>query len=251
MLILIINNFIMSSKYELDNNQSCCFKIFYNNESKIDESKIDESKIDESKIDESKIDEHKIDEHKIDEHKIDEHKIDEHKINDTNLYKNVLLNKQKIIMNNYTETKLINKDLILNNIYSNDDDIYLQIYNKIDNPYQKRLNIISLLLKSDLVIPMNNCLDIIKFFNWLSPFNNEYKLSSKDWAIKKIKYGNKKKILLQNSISKKDINNSFYYNYIDLIKKKLILSSIKYYYLEFKSKRFNKVKDIIWVFYDN
>jgi hypothetical protein len=208
----------MSNKDELDNNQSCCFKIFYN---KTNESKIDESKIDESKI------------------------------KDINLYKNVLLNKQKIIMNNYTETKLLNKDLILNNIYSNDDDIYQQIYNKIDNPYQKRLNIISLLLKSDLVIPMNNCIDIIKFFNWLSPFNNEYKLSSKDWAIKKIKYGNKEKILLQNSISKKDIGNSFYCNYIDLIKKKLLLSSIKYYYFEFKSKRFNKVKDIIWVFDEN
>jgi hypothetical protein len=189
--------------------------------------------------------------------KIDELKIDELKIDELNnkfepehepKKKFILLNKQKIIMNNCKETKLLNNDLILNNIYSTDDDIYTQIYKQIDNSYQKRLNIISMLLKSELAIPMNNYNEIIKFFNWLSPFNNEYNLSSKDWAIKTIKYGNKEKILLQNSISKSDMGNSFYLNYIDPIKKKLSLSKIQYCYFEFKSKRFNKVKDIIWVF---
>lgn len=171
-----------------------------------------------------------------------------HKKSKTKYKKSTLLNKQKSIMNNYKETKLFNKDLILNNIYSTDDDIYLQIYKQIDNPYQKRLNIIDLLLKSDLIIPMNNSIDIIRFFNWLSPLNNEYNLSSKDWAIKTIKYANKKKILLHNSISKNDMGKSFYSNYIDPIKKKLLLSNVQYCYFEFKSKRFNKVKDIIWVF---
>ena len=140
----------------------------------------------------------------------------------------ILISKQKTFMNNYKETKILNEDLILNNIYSTDDEVYFQIYKHIDNPYQKRLNTINLLLNSNLVIPMNNSLDIIKFFNWLSPFNNEYNLSSKDWAIKNIRYGNREKILLQNSISKKDMNKIFYSNYIDLVKKKILLSKVQY-----------------------
>ncbi len=164
---------------------------------------------------------------------------------------NKLNNKQKIIMNNHTSTKILNSELILNNIYKIDDDIYTQIYNLIDNPYQKRLNVINLLLKSDIIIPMNNFIEINKFFNWLSPLNNEFNLSSKDWKIKTIKYGNKEKYLLNNSISKQNMTENFYSNYIDLIKKKLLLSNIDYTYFEFKSKRFNKVKDIVWSFDKN
>lgn len=159
-----------------------------------------------------------------------------------------LLNRQQIIMNNYKETFITNNQLILNNIYSNDDEIYSQIYKQISNPYQKRLNTIGLLLKSDLKIPMVNMTDIIRFFNWLSPLNNEFNMGSKDWVWKKIKYGNKEKFLLQNSISKQDMGRTFYSNYIDLVKSKLDLAGINFCYFEFKSKRFNKVKDIIWAF---
>ena len=159
-----------------------------------------------------------------------------------------LLNKQKIIMNNYKETKILNKDLILNNIYTTDDETYSQIYRQINDPYQKRLNTIYLLLKSDLIIPLTNMVEIIRFFNWLSPLNNEYNFSSKDWAFKTVKYGNKEKFLLQNSISKQDMGKTFYSNYIDLIKKKLSDTNVLYYYFEFKSKRFNKIKDLIWAF---
>lgn len=158
------------------------------------------------------------------------------------------VNKQNIIMKNYTETRIVNPDLILNNIYSFDDEIYSQIYKQIENPYKKKLNIMNLILESDLKIPMSTHTDIIKFFNWLSPLNNEYNMSSKDWNIKTIEYANKKSILLQNSISKKDMGGKFYSNYIDLIKKKLSDSKVEYIYFEFKSKRFNKVKDIVWAF---
>ena len=179
-------------------------------------------------------------------------KSDNKKHNENNLNNNnsneinfILCNKQKIIMNNYKESKLLNSELILDNIYSTDDEIYSQIYRQIDNPYQKRLNVINMLLCSDLIIPMNNSNDIIKFFNWLSPLNNEFNLGSKNWEKKIIKYGNKEKILLHNSISKKDMGKTFYSNYIDLIKKKLIQSNVSYCYFVFKSKRFNK---IIWAF---
>lgn len=160
----------------------------------------------------------------------------------------IMANKQQIIMNNYKETTIIDKELILNNMYSLDDDIYNQIYKQIINPYQKKLNIMGLILKSNLQIPLGSMEEIIKFFNWLSPFNNEFNMGSKDWAWKKIKYGNKEKFLLQNSISKQDIGRTFYSNYIDLIKAKLTESNVNYHYFEFKSKRFTKVKDIIWAF---
>ena len=166
----------------------------------------------------------------------------------SNTKSNKFINRQQIIMNNYKETTINNNQLVLNNIYSTDDEIYSQIYNQISNPYQKRLNTIGLLLKSDLIIPMSNMTDIIRFFNWLSPLNNEFNMGSKDWAWKKIKYGNKEKFLLQNSISKQDMGRTFYSNYIDLIKAKLTLAGIEFCYFEFKSKRFNKVKDIIWAF---
>jgi hypothetical protein len=169
-------------------------------------------------------------------------------VNETKKNKFMLEDKQKIIMNNFKETKLLNTQLILNNVYSTDIEIYSQIYSQIDNPYQKRLNTINLLLKSDLLIPMDNFMDVKKFFNWLSPLNNEFNFSSKDWTFKTIKYGNREKILLQNSISKQDMGRNFYSNYIDLIKKKLSQSNVNYVYFEFKSKRFNKIKDIIWAF---
>lgn len=189
----------------------------------------------------------KSEETKFEETKFEETKSDKI-LNKPKNNKFILVNKQKIIMNNYKETHILNKELILNNLYSTDDEIYSQIYKQLLNPYQKRLNTIQLILKSNLKIPMSNMTDIICFFNWLSPFNNEYNMSSKNWAWKKIKYGNKEKLLLQNSISKQDMGRTFYLNYIDLVKSKLSLSGVNYCYFEFKSKRFNKVKDIIWSF---
>ena len=164
---------------------------------------------------------------------------------------NKLANKQYIYMNNYKKSKILNKKFIIDNIFSNDSDIENKIYNLIQNPYQKKLNLINLFLDSDLALPTNNYLDIIVFFNWLNPLTIEYKMGSGSWNIKTVKYSNKEKILLQNSIGKVDTNENFYLQYIGKIKKILTNSKIKYYYFEFKSKRFNKIKDIIWVFDKN
>lgn len=157
------------------------------------------------------------------------------------------VNRQRIMMSNYKKSYIINSDFITNNIFSTDEDINNKIYNFIENPYQKKINLILLILNSDVVIPLKNNNDVIKFFNWISPLNIEYNLSSKDWNQKTIKYGNKEKILLQNSISKYDLDNYFKISYINKIKKILSDSKIKYSYFEFKSKRFTKIKDIIWV----
>ena len=157
-----------------------------------------------------------------------------------------IINKQNIFMNNYKKSYIINDDFIIKNIYSNDEIILNKIYNLIDNPYQKKLNIINLVLNSELKFSIKNNNDIILFFNWLSPLNIEYNMSSKDWNYKYIINKNFRILILQNSIGKIDINNYFYSNYIDLIKNILLNSNIKYNYFEFKSKRFTKVKDIIW-----
>ena len=164
---------------------------------------------------------------------------------------NKLVSRQYIYSNNYKKSEIINDKFIGDNIFSNDIDIENKIYNLITNPYQKKINLMNLVLDSDLHFPLNNYLDIIKFFNWLNPLTIEYKMASGCWNIKSVKYGNKTKILLQNSISKVDLNEHFNLKYINKIKKVLSNAGIKYYYFEFKSKRFNKIKDIIWVFEKN
>jgi hypothetical protein len=151
-------------------------------------------------------------------------------------------------MNNNKSVRLKNKDFILENLFSNDDDVYKKIYDLIDNPYQKKINIINMLLDSDIKLNLNKHTDIIKFFNWLSPLNIENNLSSLKWNVKKIQYANRKKILLQNSILKSNSSNLEYLNYISKIKKILNNSGVKYHYFEYKSKRFTKIKDIILVF---
>ena len=165
----------------------------------------------------------------------------------TEINSNKFINKHKLYMNNYYKSVNYDKEFIINNIYTSDSILINKIYEKITSPYQKKINLIYSLLNLDINLNFNTVSDIKKFFNWISPLNIEYELGSPIWNIKTIQYGNKHKILFQNSISKKDINESFYKNYISLIKKKLNKSKLEYYYFEFKSKRFNKIKDIIFV----
>ena len=84
----------------------------------------------------------------------------------------------------------------------------------------------------------------LKFFKLFDQLNIQYNLATNTWNTQIVD----SKIFFQNSISKKDSTNTFYENYIDLIKKKLIDSKIEFNYFEFRLKRFNKTKDIIFVF---
>jgi hypothetical protein len=193
-------------------------------------------------------------EEKIQEEKTDFNSFSDFKDITQKMTKNVpskIVNRQYIYSSNYKKSKTLNENFIIANIFSNDSDIEDKIYNLISNPYQKKLNLINLVLDSELHFPLNNYLDIIKFFNWLYPLTIEYGLASGNWNIKSVKYGNREKILLQNSISKVDLNDNFSLQYIGKIKKALANSGVKYYYFEFKSKRFNKIKDIIWAFDKN
>ncbi len=79
---------------------------------------------------------------------------------------------------------------------------------------------------------------MLEFYNLL------YNMASNTWNHKI----EESKLFIQNSISKQDATSGFYTNYINLIKKKLLESNINFNYFEFRLKRFNKTKDIIFVF---
>lgn len=196
--------------------------------------------------------EHKYNECKYDDNKCEQKEI-EHMQNKINVVKNELINKQKIYLGNYKKSyiKKENEKFISGNLFISDEFIENKIYSLISNPYQKKLNLINLIIDSNLNLGLKTYLDIIKFFSWLNPLTIEFGFASGKYNIRTIKYANREKVLLQNSISKIDHNEYFVSNYINKIKKILTKSGIKYYYFEFKSKRFNKIKDIIWVFDKN
>ena len=146
------------------------------------------------------------------------------------------------------------------NIDSSDEIILKQLNNLFIDCKIIKNNLVSFLLKSDsdtsnpnlnpnpnpnpILIPIFNSDDLVKFFKLFDQLNIQYNLATEIWNTQIVD----SKIFFQNSISKKDSTNTFYENYIDLIKKKLIDSKIEFNYFEFRLKRFNKTKDIIFVF---
>lgn len=155
-------------------------------------------------------------------------------------------NKQRILMNNFIPNKISeqNMNLLWENINSSDESILKTINNIFMNQYTLKLNLINYLLNSLGSLPIRTYTDLIKFFKTLNPLNVQYLMGSNEWNYKIAE----SKIFFQNSISKKDSSDIFYNFYINLVKKKLIESKIEYNYFEFKLKRFNKTKDIVWVF---
>lgn len=160
-----------------------------------------------------------------------------------------LLNLQIIQMNNQTNLSSIsNINMIWENINTSDEHIINLMSNSINNTYQKKINFINLILKSSKPFPIKSSNDLIKFFIFLNILNIEYLLASREWNIKIINNDLNNKIFFQNSISKSNCSQLFYKHFIDPIKNLLTVSNIKYHYFEFKLKRFNKIKDIIFVF---
>jgi hypothetical protein len=161
------------------------------------------------------------------------------------MLQNSYIKKQEIFMNNNINSNInkSNVNILWNNITSNDELIIKKLTNLISNPYQLKLNLINNLLNSDVALPIFNYKDVIKFFCILNPLNLEYNMGSNVWNFKILD----NRLFIQNSISKKDSSEIFYNKYINLIKKILVKSNINFNYFEFKSKRFNKTKDIIFV----
>jgi hypothetical protein len=166
-----------------------------------------------------------------------------------NVKESKLINVQKIIMNNSVQNKCDNMEFIWNNINTSDTNIIKKMSSMLTNEYQQKLNLIYSLLYSNNSLPLKNHTDIINFFYFISPLNNEFLMASYKWNVKIVKDDNgNNKLFIQNSINKIDSCNVFYNKYIDPIKNILIKSSIKFDYFEFKCNRFYKSKDIVWVF---
>jgi hypothetical protein len=155
---------------------------------------------------------------------------------------------QSIYMNNYTNSVYTDINFIYNNICSTDEEILIKMNNMNKNIYQIKINLLSSLLNSSDKIMLKSEDDIIKFFKILSPLNNEFYLGSYNWNIKVVKNEDHYKLFIHNSISKNDSCRYLYDKYIQPIKNKLIKSDVQFKYFEFKSKRFNKTKDIVWMF---
>ena len=152
--------------------------------------------------------------------------------------------KQKIIMNNqYEKSNPTYNKLIWDTIYSEDSTLIKNINSKILDTYHAKINLINNLLYSPEPLPISNPNDIIKFFNILSPLNNEYNLGSFSWDY----ILHDKLLIFQNSILKSDYNKYVLNKYINPIKNILNMSRFKVNLFQFKSKRFNKTIDLIFV----
>jgi hypothetical protein len=152
--------------------------------------------------------------------------------------------KQSIIMNNqYEKSNPVYNKLIWDTIHLGDSELIKNINSKISDTYHAKINLINNLLYSTKPLPMSNSNDIIKFFNILSPLNNEYNLGSFTWDY----ILHDKLLIFQNSILKSDYNKYILNKYINPIKNILIISGFKVNLFQFKSKRFNKTIDLIFV----
>jgi len=154
--------------------------------------------------------------------------------------------KQKIIMNNqYEKSNPVYNKLIWDTIHLGDSELIKNINSKILDTYQQKINLINNLLYSlePLPISKSNPNDIIKFFNIISPLNNEYNLGSFTWDY----ILHDKLLIFQNSILKSDYNKYVLNKYINPIKNILNMSGFKVNLFQFKSKRFNKTIDLIFV----
>lgn len=164
--------------------------------------------------------------------------------------KDHIKNKHQIILTNNKSSLPSHLQITPRDLNASNDNYIDLLTSKINNPYQKKLNFINLVLNSSVLKLSSNPNQILcelkYFFRWISPLNNEFFMGSFTWNYKLIETTNKK-IIFQNSISKRDISDYFYKNYINLIEQVLKNSNIPYLYLEFKSKRFNKIIDVLFV----
>ena len=166
---------------------------------------------------------------------------------------NRLPNLQKIIMNNDVPNLSVDLDynFLYNNLNNLDENMLKIMNNKIINPYQCKLNLLNYILKNGENIIIKNRIDIKKFFNTLNPLNNFYELGSFEWQFDDLEIDNKKFLLVKNSVLKENMIDDFYVNYIDQIKKIFINNKLDFTYEEFKTPRFYKSVDIIFIIKDN
>jgi hypothetical protein len=152
---------------------------------------------------------------------------------------------QKIKMNNFYNKSNSNLNLVIwDSIETADENLIHSLNTKLFDTYRAKLNLLYNLLYSNQPLPITDHKSIIKFFNIIAPLNNEFNMGSYAWNFK-LDNG---KLYVQNSITKFDLNDYLKENYLNPIKSILELSKINHDYYEFKSNRYYKSIDIVFVF---
>jgi hypothetical protein len=152
---------------------------------------------------------------------------------------------QKIKMNNfYDKSNSDVNELIWNSIETADETLIHSLNKKIFDTYHAKLNLLYNLLYSTDPLPIKDKKSIIKFFNIMAPLNNEFNMGSYNWNFKIVE----KRLFVQNSITKTDLNDYLKVHYLNPIKSVLKQSGVKFDYYQFKSNRFYRNVDIVFVF---
>jgi hypothetical protein len=122
-------------------------------------------------------------------------------------------------------------------------NIIQNFVNTVDNDIDKQIS--NYILNLNDKIELKTIEDISTFFNLFRPLNIEYYMGMNDWEINI--YENNHVITFHNNVSK--IYYDFIYDkYIYKIRKKLEHCQVEFYYKELKEFRYNKTKEIIFIF---
>ena len=152
---------------------------------------------------------------------------------------------QKIKMNNFYDKSNSNvNELIWNSIETADETLIHSLNTKLFDTYHAKLNLLYNLLYSTEPLPIKDKRSIIKFFSVIAPLNNEFNMGSFSWNFK----SSGTRLYVQNSITKADLNDYLKVHYLNPIKSVLKQSGIKFDYYQFKSNRFYRNVDIVFVF---
>ena len=152
---------------------------------------------------------------------------------------------QKIKMNNFYNKSNSNiNELIWNLIETADETLIHSLNTKLFDTYHAKLNLLYNILYSTEPLPIKDKKSIIKLFNVIAPLNNEFNMGSYSWNFK----SSGKRLFVQNSITKIDLNDYLKVHYLNPIKSVLKNSGITFDYYQFKSNRFYRNVDIVFVF---
>jgi hypothetical protein len=153
--------------------------------------------------------------------------------------------------NNKHYKNVIDPNLVFTNLHNNGDmDTLTTFHNNIINPYEIKINLLKYVIQNPDFKIGSLITNIKDFFNTLNPLNIEFQMGSYNWSYKSINNNGKELLLVQNSLFKKNVYNTpnVYTDYIDLIKQILSRSNITFSYHEFRTKRFYKRVDTIFLF---
>jgi hypothetical protein len=154
-------------------------------------------------------------------------------------------NMQHIKLNNqYNKSLSIYNNLIWENMETADDTMINFLHSKIHDSYHKKIHILYNFINSTEKMPIESYKDVIKFYNIISPLNNEFNFSSFNWNHEIIN----KKLYIQNSLLKANLNDLVKSSFLNPIKNILKISGLNFKYYEFKSRRYNHNVDIVFVF---